>query len=83
MDVPLRLYIERLSDASRDTQKADDFIATYITTFASNQSLSSAVQQCYITAWDSDVFYAIGGATHAAVDFTLSVSLHEHVTQHL
>jgi hypothetical protein len=83
MTMPLRLYVERIADSARDAKTTNTYVATFVTTFAKDQSLAAAVTDSYIAAWDSDVFYAIGGALYAAVDFTLSVTVHEHVVQAL
>lgn len=81
--IPFRLYVERTADGARDAKGTNSYVNDFLTTFALDQSLGGAVTDATITAWDSDVFYAIGGATYAAVDFTLSVTVHEHVPQAL
>ena len=83
MDLPMYVLIERLSGAQRDLRIAYGFVPTFVTTFAVNQSLSGTVQDATITGWDTNTEYTIAGATYWAVEFTLTVGLHEHVPQKL
>lgn len=87
MAIPVYLLIERLSDQKRDLRVAYGYVPTFVTTFASNQGLSSALPtgtiDAYVNAWDTNTTYSIGGATYWAVDFTLYVTVHEPVTQSL
>lgn len=83
MAIPVRLYIERLSDEKRDARIAYGYVATFITTFALDQSLGGTVSDCTITGWDTNQFDAVAGATYAVVEFTASVTVHEAVPQAL
>ncbi len=83
MAIPVRLYIERVSDDKRDSRRAFAFVATFVTTFALDQDLSGTVQDCTITGWDTSKFDSVGGALYWVVEFTASVTVHEHVPQAL
>ena len=81
--IPMDLWIEQVSDTARDTKKVDDFVGTFLTTFAANQGLSGAVSYCVITGFDTDRYAELGEARYSGVRFTLFASVHEAVTQGL
>lgn len=83
IEFPLRLYVERVGSGDRDAQLTNSFIGTYQTSFASNGGLHGAVTHIYISGWDADRYYLIGSATYAAVDFVLTATVHEHISQSL
>lgn len=83
LQVPMRLYYERLADSARNAKDTLSMVGDFVTAFALDQDLGGAATDATLTAWDADVFYAIGGAEYAAVDFTVSVTVHEHIPQAL
>ena len=83
LTIPVYLLVEAVSDQPRDTQKVDDLLNSFITTFAANQGLSGTVTWSYLTSFDTDYAVTIGAATYYGVSFTLTASTHETVTQTL
>ena len=83
IDFPLHLYIERVSGEKRDIRALYNWIPTFVNAYAADQSLGNVVSDCYITAWDTNVVDTVGGEDYRVVDFTLSVTVHEAITQAL
>lgn len=81
--LPVRLYVEAVSDIPRNVQTIYGYVNTFVATYALHQGLAGTVQQAYITAWETDRRYLVGGAEYHAIDFTLTVGVHEQVTQSL
>ena len=83
MSIPFELLIERTADQARDSALLDSYVNLFVAKFAREQSLNDTVVMAYITEWDSGHFAEYGGATYAGVLFTLTVTVHETMTQAL
>lgn len=83
MHLPIRLYVERLTDQARDVTTTYGYVNSFVFAYASSQSLGGTVADAYITAWDTNVWDSIGGALYGVVEFTLSITVHETVHQSL
>lgn len=83
LDLPIRLYVERVSDQARDVTASYGYVNSFVFAYASSQSLGGTVDDAYVTAWDTNVWDSIGGAMYSVVEFTLSITVHETVHQSL
>lgn len=82
-ELPVRLYVEAVSERPRNVATIYGYVSTFVTTYALNQNLGGTVQQAYVSNWNTDLRYEVAGALYEAVDFTLAITVHEQVNQHL
>lgn len=82
IEVPVRIYLERISDDARVAADVSPWVNAVIAALAPINSAQSTGLWAVITGidWDTDKYYAVGGSAYAAIDFTLHMEQIETVS---
>lgn len=74
---PVRVYVERTSDADRVAATINDLVDAFVVAYEAGITLGGTVTQAQITAWNTDLYAEVADAEYQVIEFTLTVLVQE------
>lgn len=78
IEFPMRVYMGKLRNATQTQHDVSEWVDGFRTYYRTGITLGLSnlgVMQAIISAWNTDVFYEVGGEPYQAIDFTVNVTV--------